>query len=61
MLLFRVPPFEASQFLITNAEFLKFVEDGGYQTPDFWTEEGWKWVQFREAIHPTFWTCNQGG
>ncbi|XP_059153171.1 hercynine oxygenase-like [Physella acuta] len=56
----KVPPFEASQFLITNAEFLKFVEDGGYQTRDFWTEEGWKWVQFREAVHPTFWTCNQG-
>lgn len=56
----KVPPFQASQYLITNSEFLKFVEDGGYQSQDLWTEEGWKWVQYREAIHPTFWVCNQG-
>lgn len=56
----KVPPFQASQFLITNKEFLEFVEAGGYKTPSLWTEEGWKWVQFREAAHPCFWVCNQG-
>ncbi|KAH9495393.1 hypothetical protein Btru_016361 [Bulinus truncatus] len=56
----KVPSFEASQYLITNAEFYDFVEDGGYQTVDLWTDEGWRWVQYRQALHPTFWVCNQG-
>ena len=55
-----VPPFEASRYLITNREFLEFVLDGGYQREDLWTAEGWKWVQFRQARHPTFWVCEQG-
>uniref|UniRef100_A0A0B7B1Y1 Sulfatase-modifying factor enzyme domain-containing protein n=1 Tax=Arion vulgaris TaxID=1028688 RepID=A0A0B7B1Y1_9EUPU len=55
----KVPPFEASQFLITNAEFLEFVERGSYLNSELWTEEGWKWVQYRQARHPAFWCCEQ--
>ena len=36
----RVPSFEASKFLITNEEFLEFVEVGGYEKKEFWSEEG---------------------
>ena len=35
-----VPEFEASKYLVTNKEFMKFVEDGGYQRKELWTEEG---------------------
>ena len=35
-----VPEFEASQYLVTNGEFLEFVESGGYQNKDLWTLEG---------------------
>ncbi|CAG5135894.1 unnamed protein product [Candidula unifasciata] len=56
----NVPPFEASQFLTTNAAFLEFVERGGYMSQDLWTEEGWMWVQYRQARHPSFWVCDQG-
>ena len=35
-----VPEFEASQYLVTNREFLEFVESGGYQNKDLWTQEG---------------------
>jgi 5-histidylcysteine sulfoxide synthase len=55
-----VPEFEASQYLVTNGEFLEFVESGGYSNRDLWTEEGWKWVEFRGARHPTFWVCSEG-
>ncbi|RUS75386.1 hypothetical protein EGW08_016848, partial [Elysia chlorotica] len=58
--IFNVPSFEASQYLVTNREFLEFVTQGGYQSRDLWTTEGWKWVQYREARHPTFWVCDQG-
>ncbi|KAK3089792.1 hypothetical protein FSP39_006572 [Pinctada imbricata] len=55
-----VPSFEASKFKVTNGEFLEFVEDGGYEKKDFWSEEGWRWKQFRQAKHPVFWVCNEG-
>ena len=35
-----VPEFEASQYLVTNGQFLEFVESGGYQNRDLWTDEG---------------------
>ncbi|XP_022105429.1 ergothioneine biosynthesis protein 1-like isoform X2 [Acanthaster planci] len=55
-----VPAFEASQFLITNKEFLAFVESGCYKKKQYWTKEGWQWRNFRKVMHPIFWVCNKG-
>ncbi|XP_031562421.1 ergothioneine biosynthesis protein 1-like isoform X2 [Actinia tenebrosa] len=55
----RVPEFEASKYLVTNREFLEFVEAGGYENKTYWSDEGWKWRSFRKAKHPSFWVCNQ--
>ena len=51
----RVADFKAAQYLVANREFREFVEAGGYQQKDWWTEEGWQWRQFRQADHPLFW------
>ena len=40
---YQVPAFEASQFKVTNGEFLEFVKDGGYGASQFWSDVGWKW------------------
>ena len=56
----RVPAFEASRYLISNSEFLEFVKSGGYETRDFWGTDGWQWLQYRQAKHPTFWVCPEG-
>lgn len=45
----------ASQMLVSHAEFLAFVQAGGYHTRHFWDEEGWQWREFARAEHPTFW------
>jgi putative 4-mercaptohistidine N1-methyltranferase len=50
-----IAEFEASQFLVSNQEYLQFVEAGGYQTPAYWTEEGQGWLRFTQAQQPTFW------
>ncbi|GFO10818.1 5-histidylcysteine sulfoxide synthase [Plakobranchus ocellatus] len=57
---YTLPSFEASQYLVTNREFLEFVNCCGYQSRDLWSSEGWEWVQYRQARHPTFWICDQG-
>ena len=54
----EVSAFKASQFLVSNQEFLSFIEDKGYQTERYWTEEGWNWLQFTKNRHPSFWIKN---
>ena len=46
---FHVRPFKASRALVSNAEFLEFVRDGGYRSKQWWSEEGWRWRTFRNA------------
>lgn len=48
-------PFQASRYLVSNGEFLAFVEAGGYSDDSLWLEEGAGWKQFTHAQHPTFW------
>ena len=47
--------FKASRYLVSNQEFLAFVEAGGYADDSLWQEEGAAWKQFTHAEHPTFW------
>ena len=51
----EVSSFMASKMLVSHAEFLEFVQAGGYHTRRFWDEEGWQWREFARAEHPTFW------
>ncbi len=53
-----VEDFSASKQLISNEEYLEFVNDGGYHTEEFWTEEGWNWRSFKQAEMPLFWRKN---
>jgi 5-histidylcysteine sulfoxide synthase/putative 4-mercaptohistidine N1-methyltranferase len=55
-----VTDFKASQFLVSNQEFLQFVEDGGYDTQAYWSDEGWQWRQYSEASCPAFWVTENG-
>ncbi|MEQ9546968.1 MAG: 5-histidylcysteine sulfoxide synthase [Marinobacter sp.] len=55
-----VEEFKASQYLVSNQEFLEFVEAGGYEQNRLWSEEGRSWRQFAEARHPTFWRWHNG-
>ena len=53
--------FEAARYLTSNAEFLNFVEAGGYQSDAYWQEEGLAWRQYTQAQHPTFWIKDATG
>lgn len=52
--------FKASKYLVSNAEFLTFVEAGGYATPEYWEEEGLAWRDYTGANYPVFWSFKQG-
>jgi 5-histidylcysteine sulfoxide synthase/putative 4-mercaptohistidine N1-methyltranferase len=50
-----VGDFRAGQYLVSNREFLEFMEAGGYEQKELWTEEGWNWKSYRNQSHPIFW------
>ena len=37
--------FKLARFPVTNAEYARFIADGGYAREEWWTEEGWKFLQ----------------
>lgn len=47
--------FEIRNSLITNAEFIEFIEDGGYRNHFLWHSEGWDWVNQNEISAPLYW------
>jgi len=52
---YTIPAFKASQYKVSNGEFLEFVKSGGYGSMEYWTDIGWKWRAFRNVKIPTFW------
>lgn len=51
----EVSPFKASKYLVSNGEFMPFVEAGGYEDERYWDEEGRSFLESRQAKHPVFW------
>lgn len=46
--------------LVTNAEWLRFIEDGGYADPLLWLSDGWAWVQAEKVGAPLYWQRGEG-
>jgi ergothioneine biosynthesis protein EgtB len=47
--------FRAANRLVTNQEFIEFIDDKGYQRPEFWLSEGWEHVQKENWQAPLYW------
>jgi ergothioneine biosynthesis protein EgtB len=46
--------------LVTNGEFLAFIEGGGYQNADLWLSDGWAWLQENQISSPHYWHLQNG-
>ncbi|MEH6711577.1 MAG: 5-histidylcysteine sulfoxide synthase [Paraglaciecola polaris] len=55
-----VADFHASETLVSNQEFMEFVEAGGYEHLDYWTQEGKEWLMYTKATMPRFWSKLNG-
>ena len=46
--------------LVTNSEYLAFMDDGGYARPDLWLSEGWDMSQVQRWQAPLYWEKRDG-
>lgn len=54
------PAFGIDRYKVTNGQYLKFMEAGGYQDRSLWTPAAWDWKAQQGIAHPLSWTANSG-
>jgi iron(II)-dependent oxidoreductase len=57
----EIASFAIARAPVTQAEFLAFVEAGGYRQESCWSTEGWAWRQRQQAEHPAYWRRTHDG
>jgi ergothioneine biosynthesis protein EgtB len=50
-----VPPFKLARRPVTCAEYLQFMNDGGYERHDLWLSEGWSKLEEDGWNSPMYW------
>lgn len=46
--------------LVSNGEYLEFINAGGYEDPILWHDEGWAWVNSQYHKSPLYWEKEDG-
>lgn len=52
----EVPAFQIENYAVTNADWLEFVDAGGYDDPELWGQTGWAWRQEAGIERPAGWS-----
>jgi len=50
-----VNDFSIAKNLVTNGEYLKFINSGAYQNFNYWHSDGWEWVKINQITAPLYW------
>lgn len=53
-------PFSICDSLVTNGDFLAFMQDKGYAQAKYWLSQGWDWVESGSIQHPLYWVMVDG-
>ena len=53
--------FRISRTPVRNAEFLAFMQDGGYRDADWWDDDGRRWLAAAKVAAPWHWQTDQNG
>jgi gamma-glutamyl hercynylcysteine S-oxide synthase len=56
----QVAPFRIDVNPVTNGDFLIFIAAGGYATPEYWSEAGWRWLTDSGVNAPKYWELVDG-
>jgi ergothioneine biosynthesis protein EgtB len=55
-----VPAFSIDRCMVTNGEYVKFIDAGGYDNRSLWSEAAWNWTREANIRQPIFWK-REGG
>ena len=55
-----IRPFRIANRLVTNAEYVAFIADGGYRRAELWLSDGWTAVRERGWEAPLYWAEHEG-
>ncbi len=47
--------FEISNRLVTNLEYVEFIESDGYKDFNLWHADGWEFIQNNDLVAPLYW------
>ena len=53
--------FAMGQTPVTQGEYLKFVQDNGYERQKLWEKDGWNWVNREHISGPVYWKKDKNG
>ena len=56
-----IPDMRIARHLVSNGEWLEFMEAGGYTTPALWLSDGWAAVQAEGWQAPGYWRQTENG
>ncbi len=54
-------PHALANRLVTNSEWITFIEARGYATARYWLSDGWDWVKHNAIEAPLYWRRNDNG
>ena len=57
----EVPAFAIDKYKVTNAQYLEFMQSGGYENRALWSDADWQWKVEQRIAHPAFWRRGSGG
>ncbi|HTS37294.1 MAG TPA: SUMF1/EgtB/PvdO family nonheme iron enzyme [Candidatus Solibacter sp.] len=56
----EVSAFEIDNYKVTNQQYLEFMQAGGYERREWWSEDDWRWRSEKGTTHPAFWVFRDG-
>ena len=50
--------YSIDRYPVTCGQYQTFMTSGGYQNPNWWSADGWKWLQGEAVDRPLYWSNN---
>jgi ergothioneine biosynthesis protein EgtB len=57
----HVPAFEIDQCKVSNGQYLRFIDAGGYEDRSLWSAADWQWKAEQSVSQPIFWRSRNSG
>jgi iron(II)-dependent oxidoreductase len=57
----ELDPYWIDRQPVSNEQMAGFIDDRGYERPEWWSEEGWQWRQQESVTLPRYWQRDRDG